>query len=140
MKCLNCGDTYGEAVDVDDRHWRTLCTCERHVACGRCKQRATHAFLDDDGEVDRYACDKHGVTKVDREGVETVQGVKVTPAQEEPTKPRGEKTSGGVLVHVVCRCGKHVYEGRNPTREDHIRSISAVKGCSVCRPGGRKVA
>lgn len=140
MKCSNCGDAYGEAVDVDDRRWRTLCDCERRVACHRCKQPSTHAFLDDDGEVDRYACDKHGVTKADREGVATVHGVKVTPAQEASTKTRAEKTSGGVLVHIACRCGKCVFEGRNPTNEDRLKALSALKNCSVCRPGGRKSA
>lgn len=138
MNCTVCTDTYGEAADADGRRWRTLCACERHVACGRCKQRATHAFLDDESQVDRFSCDRHGVDKADREGIETVHGVKVMAAQEPPAKSRSEKTSGGVLVHIVCRCGKDVYADRNPTRDDHMKALAAIKSCSVCRPGGSR--
>ncbi len=140
MNCTTCTDTYGEATDASDRRWRTLCSCERLVNCGRCKQRATHAFLDDDNEIDRFACDKHGVSAGDRAGIETVHGVKVVAKNEAPAahREREKKTSGGVLVHIACRCGKIVYEGRDPTREVQLRAMGALKACSVCNTTGRR--
>jgi hypothetical protein len=140
MNCHSCTDTYGEALDASDRRWRTLCACERLVVC-RCKQRATHAFLDDEGEVDRFVCNRHGVSAEDRAGIETVHGVKVVAATAEadaPQRERGKKLSGGVLVHISCRCGKSVYEGRDPTRDDQMKALGAIKSCSVCQHGRRK--
>jgi len=124
MKCKTCLDTYGVATDAEERRWRTLCSCERETRCATCNRfKATHAFLDDLGEVDRYACNKHGVAAADREGVETREGPGMAPAAQPPKKPKTRAEVPAEPVHDLLTLSGF---------KAAIKTSTSLMLCEVC--------
>jgi hypothetical protein len=61
MICLTCKTECVIFRDADDNLYRRLCPCERDRPCYGCsRQKAVSALLDQNGEVLKYACSKHG--------------------------------------------------------------------------------
>jgi ribosomal protein S14 len=64
--CPTCGTPYAVFRDLENKRWRFLCTCEGQARCSKGKHPATHAKLNAGGDVERFACDDHGVPADER--------------------------------------------------------------------------
>lgn len=64
--CPTCEDPYVVFRDIENKRWRFLCRCEYGERCSKGRHPATHAKLNAEGGVERFACDHHGVPPEER--------------------------------------------------------------------------
>lgn len=79
ISCPICGAEYVVFQDAEEHTWRFICRCESSSRCKACKSPATQARVTEEGRVDKFACDQHGVP------------IDLRPTREEENKPVGEQ-------------------------------------------------
>lgn len=86
--CPTCSVEYVVFRDIENKRWRFLCRCEQSARCSKGRHPATHAKLNAEGGVERFACDDHGVPADERPATPSLPPLPPAPAPEPEPKPR----------------------------------------------------
>lgn len=121
MNCHKCGTELSLLRDDDDNLYRRICPCEVNETCHACARgKVVAAILDRAGDVDKFACAKHGNEDI-REWVSLAEKPRDKPKKEKkdekdvraahrskaPDSPNDVKKSDLPLYEATC-CRKRI--------------------------------